>query len=84
MSGLDDYFKCRDCEDEYRCPVATSNGFCDIFSPKKKVKLPIERNIYHKIYLLNTGESITFSEKEIFILLEVLDKDMRKGCVIGD
>lgn len=84
MTEYEDYFKCRDCtfrrnrKDKCCCTVDPDDRACDFFLPKKEVKFPIERELYRKIYPLNSGESITFSRKEIEILLEALYKDICK------
>lgn len=77
MSEHEDYFKCRDCKDEYRCPINnTDSRACGAFASKKKVRLPIVEQLFSKIALSKSGEPITFSEKEIVVLTEVLYKDM--------
>lgn len=73
----EDYFKCKDCRDEYRCPVDPDSSSCRMFSPKKEVRLPIEKKIFDKIAEAESGEPITFSPKEEIILLEILYKDIK-------
>lgn len=84
MIEHEDYFKCRDCKYELCCPVDPDSRACDMFSPKKKVRLPIEEELFTNIALSRSEEPITFSEKEKVILLEVLYKDVRKGFKTGN
>lgn len=83
MAEHEDYFKCRDCEDEHFCTVDPDSNACFMFFPKKEVRLPIEEKLIEKIAWAESGESITLSLKEIVILRKMLYKDMFKGCVIG-
>lgn len=84
MTEHEDYFKCRDCKHIYRCPVDPDSNTCLMFDSKKKVRLPIEEELFTNIALSRSEEPITFSEKEKVILLEVLYKDVRKGFKTGN
>lgn len=75
---MEDYFKCKDCRDECRCPVDDpDSSACLMFSPKKEVRLSIEQLLFDKIADTKSGEPITFSNKEMIILLEILYKDIK-------
>jgi len=80
MSEHEDYFKCRDCKWEYRCPVDPDSSTCRtcvMFYPKKNVRLPIEEKLFDKIAGTGSEEPITLSLKEKEILLEVINKDIK-------
>jgi len=75
MTEHEDFFKCRDCNWEHRCPVADpDSSTCVMFYPKRKVRLPIENVLFDKIAWAE--EQITLSLKEKEILLAVLSKDI--------
>lgn len=78
VNYMEDYFKCKDCRDECRCPVDDpDSSACLMFSPKKEVRLSIEQLLFDKIADTKSGEPITFSNKEMIILLEILYKDIK-------
>lgn len=78
VNYMEDYFKCKDCRDECRCPVDDPDSrVCLMFFPKKEVRLPIEYEIFNKIADAKSGEPISFSNKEMIILLGILYKDIK-------
>jgi len=83
MTEHEDYFKCEDCKYIYRCPVTPDSSTCVGFTPKKEVRLLIEKMLFNKIRA-GLEEPITLSLKEKTILREVLYKDMLEGFKVEE